>query len=73
MTLGRLATCDVTIDDRTVSREHAALVRRGGEWWIVDLGSTNGTMVNGTRAAEQPLNPGDRIQLGEVELEFGGG
>lgn len=72
MTLGRLATCDVTIDDRTVSREHAALVRRGGEWWIVDLGSTNGTAVNGTRAAEQPLNPGDRIQLGEVELEFGG-
>jgi hypothetical protein len=71
MTLGRLATCDVTVDDRTVSREHAALVRRGGEWWIVDLGSTNGTTVNGTRAAEQPLNPGDRIRLGEVELEFG--
>jgi len=74
MTLGRLASCHVTLDDSTVSREHAALVRRGETWWVVDLNSTNGTSVNGVQAAEQPVAPGDRIELGDavVELVEGG-
>lgn len=72
-TLGRLPSCGLPLDDTTVSREHAALVRRGAAWWVVDLGSTNGTKVNGRRAAEQPIGPGDRIELGDVVVELVGG
>lgn len=73
MTAGRSTDCDVTIDDSTVSREHAAFVRRGALWWVVDLGSTNGTRVNGSRAAEHPIEPGDRVQLGDAIVELVGG
>lgn len=73
LTIGRLASCDLAIEDTTVSREHAAVVRRGDTWWVVDLGSTNGTRVNGTRAAEHPLEPGDRIALGDAVVELIGG
>jgi hypothetical protein len=71
--VGRLPSCSLTLDDTTVSREHAALVRRGDTWWAVDLGSTNGTKVNGRRAAEQPIATGDRLELGDVVLELVGG
>jgi hypothetical protein len=73
VTIGRLSSCSVTIDDTTVSREHAALVRRGDRWWVVDLGSTNGTSVNGVQAAEQPVAIGDRIELGDAVVELVGG
>ncbi len=73
LTAGRLERCDLTIDDSTVSREHAAFVRRGDQWWVVDLGSTNGTKVNGRRAAEHPLEPGDRIELGDAVVQLVGG
>jgi hypothetical protein len=73
MTIGRLTSCNVTIDDSTVSREHAALVRRGDRWWVVDLNSTNGTTVNGVQAAEQPVAVGDRIELGDAAIELVGG
>lgn len=70
LTLGRHSDCDVALQDTTVSREHAALVRRDDGWWAVDLGSTNGTSVNGTRAAEQRLRPGDRLELGDAVVEL---
>jgi hypothetical protein len=73
VTMGRMASCNVTLDDTTVSREHAALVRRGETWWVVDLNSTNGTSVNGVQAAEQPVAPGDRIELGDAVVELVGG
>jgi hypothetical protein len=73
LTAGRLDRCDLTITDSTVSREHAAFVRRGERWWVVDLGSTNGTRVNGRRAAEHPIAPGDRVELGDAVLELVGG
>jgi len=73
LTAGRLERCDLTIQDSTVSREHAAFVRRGDRWWVVDLGSTNGTKVNGRRAAEHPLDPGDEVELGDALVEFVGG
>jgi hypothetical protein len=73
VTIGRLSSCTVTIEDTTVSREHAALVRRGDRWWVVDLGSTNGTSVNGVQAAEQPVAVGDRIELGDAVVELVGG
>lgn len=69
-TIGRLPDCDLHLDDSTVSREHAAVVRRGDQWWVLDLGSTNGTRVNGRTAGEHALTDGDVIELGDVEVAF---
>jgi hypothetical protein len=70
VTAGRGNGCDLIVRDTTVSREHAAFVRRGDTWWVLDLGSTNGTRVNGLRAAEHPIAVGDRIELGDVVVEL---
>lgn len=67
-TIGRSDECDLTIDSTTVSRKHAVLVERRDTWWVFDLGSTNGTRVNGTRASELPIRPGDRMRVGTVDL-----
>ncbi|MBY5163987.1 FhaA domain-containing protein [Salsipaludibacter albus] len=67
-TIGRLATCDLPVDSTTVSREHAALLKRNDTWWVVDLGSTNGTRVNGVRASEHPVRPGDTLKVGTIEI-----
>ena len=67
---GRAPSCAVRLEDSTVSREHAAFVRRDGTWWVVDLGSTNGTAVNDRTAAEHALSDGDRVRLGDAVLEF---
>lgn len=73
--LGRGAEADLRIDDTGVSRCHARLVRGGhGLYNLLDLGSTNGTGVNGRPVDVAVLRPGDRIQLGpDVELRFGPG
>jgi len=70
ITIGRLSTNDVVISDSNVSRRHAELRRSGDTWTVVDLGSTNGSVVNGKLANEQPLKNGDRISFGTSELEF---
>ncbi len=70
VTAGRGTGCDLVVRDTTVSREHAAFVLRGDVWWVLDLGSTNGTRVNGLRAAEHPVTRGDRIELGDVVVEL---
>lgn len=67
---GRSRDCDITLDDSTVSRRHAAFIDRGGEWWVVDLDSTNGTRVNGAETGERRLRTGDRVELGEAVLEL---
>lgn len=72
ITAGRLPESDILLTDSTVSREHAAFVKRGGDWWVLDLGSTNGTKVNGRPAGEHALSDGDRVELGEAVLEFSG-
>lgn len=68
--IGRLDGCDVVIADPGVSRRHAEVRREGDEWVIVDLGSTNGTEINGKRLNRHRLQPGDRIVLGDTTLEF---
>jgi hypothetical protein len=70
MTVGRDPSCDIVLSDSTVSREHAALVRRGDTWWVLDLGSTNGTRVAGVQAAEQSVRDGAQIAFGEAVLTF---
>jgi hypothetical protein len=69
-TLGRSSSNEIVINDPNTSRRHAQVARRSGEWWIVDLGSTNGTLVNDVLIKERRLLPGDRIKLGATELEF---
>ena len=68
--VGRRSDCGVLLEDATVSRQHAAFVRRGDDWWVIDLESTNGTKVNGSTTAERPLRVGDRIEFGDAVVEF---
>ena len=70
MTIGRSPETDVFLDDVTVSREHATLVRRGGEWLLDDSGSLNGTYVNRQRVDSHRLQDGDELQIGKFKLTF---
>ncbi|MGQ0679248.1 MAG: FhaA domain-containing protein [Actinomycetota bacterium] len=70
LTLGRSSTNDIAVDDANASRVHAQLVRKADQWWIVDQGSTNGTLVNGAAVKERRLSVGDRITIGASEFEF---
>ena len=64
-TIGREPSCDMTLADETVSRWHACLVRRDDAWLLDDLGSTNGTRVNGWRVnLPTPVSPGDHVSFG---------
>jgi pSer/pThr/pTyr-binding forkhead associated (FHA) protein len=69
-TVGRLAECDITLDDPSVSRRHARISQDGSAWTITDLGSTNGVKVNGERVVTADLRDGDRIELGNARLAF---
>ena len=68
--IGRRPDSDVFLDDVTVSRDHALLVRRGDQWYLDDLGSLNGTYVNRTRIESQSLEEGDEVQIGKYKLTF---
>jgi pSer/pThr/pTyr-binding forkhead associated (FHA) protein len=71
LTLGTLESNDVVVDGDGVSRVHAVLERFGETWCVRDLGSRNGTFVNGARiVGEQALHPGDEILLGRLRLLF---
>lgn len=72
-TIGRSNTADIMLNDPSVSREHAALVRRAERFWVVDFGSLNGTFVNDRQTGEHPLNPGDRLRFGDAHVEIVGG
>ena len=71
VTLGRESRNDITIPDINVSRTHAEIsLSPQGAWVITDLGSTNGTYVNGRVVASQPLNEGDHIAMGSTNFVF---
>ncbi len=70
MTIGRLSSSDVVVDDQNVSRRHAELHPLGDGHELVDLGSTNGCKVNGRRIDRQLLADGDEITLGPVRLRY---
>ncbi len=70
MTIGRRPESDVFLDDVTVSRDHALIVRRGGDVFLDDLGSLNGTYVNRRRIDSQLLEDGDELQVGKYKLTF---
>ncbi len=69
--LGRDVNNTIVVDDAFVSTEHAVLTFRGRSWYLEDLGSTNGTYVNGSQVETvAPLGFGDELQLGEVRLRL---
>jgi pSer/pThr/pTyr-binding forkhead associated (FHA) protein len=71
VTIGRRTACEVALRDDSVSGRHARLRRRRGQWEVEDLGSTNGTFVNGERVAGAvPLSPGDVIGVGTTTWRF---
>ena len=70
LTVGRSKECDITVDDPSVSRRHAEIRRETGGYAVVDLGSTNGTRVNGAKVARAELDDGDRVMIGQTELRF---
>jgi pSer/pThr/pTyr-binding forkhead associated (FHA) protein len=68
---GRDPQSDVFLDDITVSRKHAVLERRADRSWFVrDVGSLNGTYVNGEQVDETKLATGDEVQIGKFKLTF---
>jgi pSer/pThr/pTyr-binding forkhead associated (FHA) protein len=70
--IGRDPSNSIVLDaDPTVSRKHAAIVRRGTSYFIEDLGSTNGTYVNGVRVQSAVLNLGDVVHIGGSSFRFG--
>jgi hypothetical protein len=68
--IGRSPDNDIFLDDVTVSRKHAVLIRRGDEFFIEDLGSLNGTYVNRKRIESARLESGDEVQVGKYRLTF---
>jgi len=69
-TIGRRPDSGVFLDDVTVSRDHALLIRRGEQWYLDDCGSLNGTYVNRSRIESQRLEEGDEVQIGKYKLTF---
>ncbi|MBV9819294.1 MAG: FHA domain-containing protein [Solirubrobacterales bacterium] len=70
LTVGRRPECDVFLDDVTVSRDHALIVRRGSDYYLDDCGSLNGTYVNRHRIESHRLSDGDELQVGKYKLAF---
>ena len=69
LVIGRAAQSDVRINDLEISRQHAEIAQEGERCWLADLGSRNGTFVNGERLANgqrHPLMNGDRVQIGQL-------
>jgi predicted thioesterase len=70
ITIGRLPESTVVVNDANVSRRHAEIRRSGNEVVVVDLGSTNGTRVNGATVRERVLSDGDNIVVGTTTMRF---
>ena len=69
--LGRDVNNSIVLDDEFVSAEHAALTYRGRAWYVEDLGSTNGTYVNGSQVdGLSPIAFGDEVQIGQVRVRL---
>ena len=73
LTIGRSSKCDIVISDPRASREHARIVQRDKSWVIADLGTSNGTFVDGQRITEAELRDGGRIQVADMVMTFHSG
>ena len=70
VSIGRLQDCDIMLSDPNVSRRHAEVRRQGNVFVVIDLGSTNGTKVNGVGVKERRLVDGDEVALGATRIRF---
>jgi len=70
LVIGRGRTADLVLSEPTISRAHAAIGYERGDFFVQDLGSTNGTGVNGRREPRTPLRDGDEVQLGKLLFRF---
>jgi hypothetical protein len=70
LVVGRDPDCDVALQEPTVSRQHARLLFRDGNWMVQDLESTNGTVVNGRQVGRCQLCAGDRLRLGRQLIDI---
>jgi pSer/pThr/pTyr-binding forkhead associated (FHA) protein len=68
--VGREPGVHFLLDDTLCSRRHFRVVQEGGLYFVEDLGSTNGTLLNGRKAKRERLSDGDRIRAGGTEMEF---
>jgi hypothetical protein len=69
-TIGRSPDCGIFLDDVTVSRRHAVLIRRDGRFYVEDQGSLNGTFLNRRRIESAELSDGDELQVGKYRMTF---
>jgi len=69
-TVGRRPYNDIVLDDLAVSGEHAAIILHEGEVWIEDLGSTNGTFLNGQSVKNQKITPDCLVQVGKCQIKL---
>jgi Protein of unknown function (DUF3662)/Inner membrane component of T3SS, cytoplasmic domain len=71
VTIGRSRQCDVVLNDANVSRQHAEIRPRGGSWVLSDLGSTNGSSLNGRRIeGSEVVKAGDEVEVGTSKIRF---
>ena len=70
LTIGRLSECDIVVNDTGASRRHAQIRTVDGVSTLTDLGSTNGTKVNGRDVQSTELSDGDRITVGATQIEY---
>lgn len=70
--IGRNSQNLVALDDPSISDHHCSITRDGRKYFLTDLGSTNGTRLNGAPVTRAPLRPKDIIQIGSLELMFDG-
>ena len=68
--IGRDTSCDICIDNIAVSRKHARIVKGSGDYFIEDMGSINGTFVNGHWVSKKSLDAGDEISIGKYSLKI---
>lgn len=70
--IGRSAVSDMVVDEPSISRQHAAIRGDGQGFWLMDLGSRNGTFINGTRVGADPqkLKNWDKVELGGMSMHW---